>query len=125
MTHTMSWGEYLPVITFSLLIKICVAITIMIGARILIKGITPTINDICKKNNLDHHSCVLLNKVVHYVIMIFFSAIALQNLGVDLSGFIALFGITGVVLSYGMKDIVANFIASVLILAYKNIKVDD
>ena len=39
--------------------------------------------------------------------------------------FFALFGITGIVLSYGMKDIVANFIASVLILANKEIKIDD
>jgi small-conductance mechanosensitive channel len=125
MTHTISWAEYLPVITFSLFIKFCIAIIIMLVARLLIRGLTPTIHDLCTKNNLDNHSCHIITKAVRYIVTIFFGAIALQNLGIELSVFIAVFGITGVVLSYGMKDIVANFIASVLILGYKNIKIGD
>lgn len=125
MTHNLSWGEYLPVITLSFLIKLCIAIAIMIVARLLIKGITPAIHDLCAKNNLDHHSCHIITKIIRYTITIFFAAIALQNIGIELSMLIAAFGITGIVLSYGMKDIVANFIASVLILGYKHIKIND
>ncbi len=125
MTHTVSWVEYLPIITFSFFIKLCIAIMIMIFARILIKGITPAIHDLCNKNNLDNHSCHIITKIVRYLITIFFAAIALQNIGIELSMLIAAFGITGIVLSYGMKDIVANFIASILILGYKHIKIND
>jgi small-conductance mechanosensitive channel len=125
MTHTVSWGEYLPIITFSFFIKLCIAILIMIAARLLIKGITPAIHDLCNKNNLDHHSCHIITKIVRYVVTIFFATIALQNIGIELSMLIAAFGVTGIVLSYGMKDIVANFIASILILGYKHIKIND
>jgi len=115
----------LPIFTFHFLIKLIVALAIMIIARIFIKTITPSIHNACIRNNLDEHSCVMINKAVRYIINIFFGAIALQNLGLDLNMFFALFGITGIVLSYGMKDIVANFIASVLILGYKYIKIND
>lgn len=115
----------IPIFTFAFLMKLIVALTIMIIARIIINTITPSIHNACIKNNLDGHSCVMISKAVRYIINIFFGAIALQNLGLDLNMFFALFGITGIVLSYGMKDIVANFIASVLILGYKSIKIND
>lgn len=115
----------IPVFTFHFLIKLIIALVIMITARIFIKTITPSIRNACIKNNLDNHSCAMITKAIHYIINIFFGAIALQNLGLDLNMFFALFGITGIVLSYGMKDIVANFIASILILGYKDIKIND
>lgn len=115
----------LDIFTLKFLIKLIVAVAIMIAARLFIKTITPAIHNACSKNNLDHHTCIMITKIAHYIINIFFGAIALQNLGLDLNMFFALFGITGIVLSYGMKDIVANFIASVIILANKEIKIND
>jgi small conductance mechanosensitive channel len=115
----------IPILTFNFLIKLIIALAIMIAARIFITTITPSIHNACVKNNLDDHSCMMINKIIRYIINIFFGAIALQNLGLDLNMFFALFGITGIVLSYGMKDIVANFIASILILGYKYIKIND
>ena len=115
----------IPIFTLTFLIKLIIALAIMIAAHILIKVVTPSIHNACVKNNLDGHSCVMITKAVRYIINIFFGAIALQNLGLDLNMFFALFGITGIVLSYGMKDIVANFIASILILGYKEIKIND
>lgn len=122
---TSNWLEYIPVLTISFLIKLCIALAIMVITKMIVNATTPAIHDICKKNNLDHHSCHLINKIVRYVITIFGATIALQNLGIEMSMLIAAFGITGIVLSYGMKDIVANFIASILILGYKHIKIND
>jgi small conductance mechanosensitive channel len=122
---TASWIEQIPVFTISFLIKLCVALAIMMITKMIISTITPVVHDLCKKNNLDHHSCHIINKVIRYVITLFGATIALQNLGVEMSMLIAAFGITGIVLSYGMKDIVANLIASILILGYKQIKIDD
>jgi len=122
---TTTWLEHIPVLTITFLIKPCIALAIMVITKMIVNATAPAIHDICKKNNLDHHSCHLINKIVRYVITIFGATIALQNLGIEMSMLIAAFGITGIVLSYGMKDIVANFIASILILGYKHIKIDD
>ena len=111
--------------TIKFLIKIIVALGIMLVARMVTQAIAPVIQNSCSKHKLDHHTYIMITKIMTYIINIFFGAIALQNLGLDLNMFFALFGITGIVLSYGMKDIVANFIASVLILANKEVKIDD
>jgi small conductance mechanosensitive channel len=108
-----------------MIVKFCIAAAIIVGTRIIISTITPFIHDLCTKNNLDQHSCHVLSKTVRYTLTIFGVTIALQNLGVEVSMLIAAFGITGIVLSYGMKDIVANFIAGILIMGYKHIKIND
>lgn len=121
----MQWFEYLPFLTIPFLIKLCVAIAIMIITKMIITALSPLIHDACKRNDLDHHTCHVINKTVRYVITIFGATIALQNLGIEVSMLIAAFGITGFLISYGLKDVVANFIASILILGYKHIKIND
>ena len=125
MKTTMSWFEYLPTLTFPFLIKLCVAGAIMIMTRMMVSALAPIIHEACKRHNLDHHTCHMINKIVRYIITIFGATIALQNLGIEMSMLITAFGITGIVISYGMKDIVANFIASILILGDKHIKIND
>jgi len=92
----------------------------------LIKKISPLVQDLCKKNEVDSHSCYILNKIVRYVFTILGVTIALQNIGFEVYAvFMTAFGIAGIVLSYGMKDIVANLIAGILILGYKHVKIND
>lgn len=117
--------DFLPIISSVMIVKFFVAAIIIIATRMLIARVTPVIHELCKKNNLDQHNCHILSKVFSYTFTIFGVTIALQNLGVEVSMLIAAFGITGIVLSYGMKDIVANFIAGILIMGYKHIKIDD
>lgn len=125
MQNIFLWSEYLPTVTFQFMVKLAVAAMIMLLSRLIIKAIQPIIEDLCTKSNLESHSCHVLHKIVRYVITIISATIALQNLGVEVTMLITAFGVTGVVLSYGMKDIVANFIASILILGYKQFKIND
>ena len=122
---TTSFFEYLPAIPLQMIAKFCVATAIIIFTRLVIATITPIMQELCRKHDFDHHTCHIISKIIRYVLTIFGVTIALQNVGVEVSMLIAAFGITGIVLSYGMKDIVANFIAGVLIMGYKHIKIDD
>jgi small conductance mechanosensitive channel len=115
----------LPGFALPLFYKFTFCFVTFIVTRMVISGVTPFIHDLCKKNELDYHSCHVLNKLVRYLLIIFGTTVALQNIGVEVSMLIATFGITGIVLSYGMKDIVANFIAGVLVMGYKHIKLND
>ena len=99
-------------------------VTFIIIRQIII-ALTPIVQEICKKNELDYHTCHILNKLMRYTMITLGSTIALQNIGIEVSMIIATFGITGIVLSYGMKDIVSNFIAGILIMSYKHIKIND
>ncbi len=117
--------DFIPTISSIIIIKFLIAVIIIVISRILINRATPAIHDFCKRNNFDQHNCHILSKVFSYTLTIFSITLALQNFGIDVSMLIAAFGVTGIVLSYGMKDIVANFIASILIVGYKHIKIDD
>ncbi len=107
------------------LIRFVIALAVIVATRALLNILEPITQEICNKNNIDSHSCYVIHKFVRAIIIILGGTIALQNLGIDVSMLIAAFGITGIVVSYGMKDIVANFIASILLLGYKNIKIND
>jgi len=115
----------LPSFALPLFYKFTFCLVTFIAIRMLIASITPFIHDLCKKNELDYHSCYVLNKFARYLLIIFGTTIALQNIGVDVSMLIATFGVTGIVLSYGFKDIIANFIAGLLVMGYKHIKLND
>ncbi len=125
MTNIFAFLDYMPTISTNLIFKICVTLAIIITTRMIIKGMSPIISNFCQKNNFDQHSCLVMHKFSRGLITIIGATIIMQNLGVEVSMIIAAFGITGIVLSYGMKDIVANFIAGILILGYKYIKIND
>ncbi|MCX5924661.1 MAG: mechanosensitive ion channel [Candidatus Dependentiae bacterium] len=118
--------DKLPLFIFPLFSKLCIVLAVFIATRMLIKKVSPLIQDLCKKNDLDPHSCHVLNKIVRYVFTILGATIALQNIGLEVYAiFMTAFGIAGIILSYGIKDIVANFIAGILIMGYKHVKMHD
>jgi small-conductance mechanosensitive channel len=125
MTNMFSFLNYFPIISAELIFKICISLIIIITTRMVIKGLIPVVSNFCQKNNFDQHSCLMMHKLTRGLITLIGATIVMQNLGIEVSMLIAAFGITGIVLSYGMKDIVANFIASIFILGYKHIKIND
>lgn len=121
MISITSFSDLIP-----LLIKIIVASIIMMFVTLFANKISTLIQEVCNRNQIDTHTSRIMSKIFRYIILILGAATALQNIGVEVAtGIFTLFGVTGIVLSYGMKDIVANFIASVLIIGYKQIKIDD
>lgn len=118
--------DALPLFIFPLFSKLFIVLTILIATRMLIKRVSPLLQDLCKKNELDSHSCLIINKIVRYILIVLAATIALQNIGLEVYAiFMTAVGITGIVLSYGLKDIVANFIAGILIMGYKHVKLHD
>lgn len=110
---------------FPFLVQIALFVAIIIITKIAAQKLSPKAEQLCQKNDVDKHSCIMFGKFIYSTIMILGSLIALQNIGVNISMFIAAFGVTGIVVSYGMKDIVANFIAGILIMSYKQFKITD
>lgn len=127
MTNIFSFLDYLPSIGITpvMIAKFFVAIVIVILTKTVIVTINPLLQNFCQKNNFDHHSCYVFTKIVRYLFITIGFTIALQNLGIDVSMLVAAFGITGFLVTYGVKDIVANFIASILIVGYQQLKIDD
>lgn len=111
----------IPVITT----KIFTIIAIILASRMLQRLASKSISNICKTKQIDRHTCLIIQKTVRYSITALGTVLALQNIGVEVSPLITAMGISGVALSFGMKDTISNTIAGVLIMAYRQFKVGD
>lgn len=67
----------------------------------------------------------LLINVLKFTIVFFAIAVVLQNYGYSVSSLIAGFGITGLAVSFGAQNTIANFFGSFSLLADKAYKIGD
>jgi small-conductance mechanosensitive channel len=66
-----------------------------------------------------------LARVSHYIIMIIGTIIAFQFIGIDFSGLAVIFGLLSVGIGFGLQNVTSNFIAGLIILFERPIKVGD
>lgn len=70
-------------------------------------------------------SLYALGRMLHYVIILFGISIGLSTIGVSFRNFAIVAGALGVGIGFGLQGIVNNFVAGLIILFEKSLKVDD
>jgi len=65
------------------------------------------------------------NRVVHYTIMVIGAIFAFQTVGIDFSGLAVIFGFLSVGIGFGLQNVTSNFIAGLILLFERPIKVGD
>lgn len=111
------------VIPFSIQLVMLGIITILIYALIIMTR--KSLKNLCRKAELDAHTCQLLQRGAHYFIIVIGSMLALQNLGIQITPIITALGIFSVALSYALKDFISNIIAGLLLISYPHFKIND
>jgi len=71
------------------------------------------------------HAVYLLSRVASYFVWILGTLIGLNFLGFELSSFAFLGGAVGLGLGFGLQNILSNFVAGIIILFEKSLKVGD
>ena len=64
-------------------------------------------------------------RVNHYLIMIIGAIVSFQFIGIDLSGLAVIFGLLSVGIGFGLQNITSNFIAGIILLIERPIKISD
>ncbi len=75
--------------------------------------------------NMNRASVYTLNRLLHYVVMTVGFLIGMSAIGIDLSKFALFASALGVGVGFGMQTLVSNFIAGLMLLFEKSLKVGD
>jgi small-conductance mechanosensitive channel len=66
-----------------------------------------------------------MSRVSHYLVMIVGFIVAFQFIGIDLSGLAVIVGLLSVGIGFGLQNITSNFIAGIILLFERPIKIGD
>jgi small-conductance mechanosensitive channel len=66
-----------------------------------------------------------LQRITHYLLVIIGAIVAFQFIGINLSGLAVIFGLLSVGIGFGLQNITSNFIAGLILLFERPIKVGD
>ncbi len=78
-----------------------------------------------RRANINQSSLYTLGRVFHYVILAIGILIGLSSIGIDFTKFALLASALGIGIGFGMQALVSNFVAGLIILFEKSLKVGD
>ncbi|HIP01972.1 MAG TPA: mechanosensitive ion channel [Sulfurospirillum arcachonense] len=105
--------------------KILGSFVIFFVGKWLVRIIVSIIIKLMSKSSLDKTLANFLSKVIKSVLFVIVVLAALNNLGVDTTSFVALFGAAGLAIGLAFKDTFSNIGAGVLIIFFRPFKVGD
>ncbi len=111
-----------PVTLSSLVMFAFVIAAFALASRIARKIMT---THVLSRLAVDEATLYTLTRVTHYVIMVIGAVVAFQFIGIDLTGLAVIFGLLSVGIGFGLQNVTSNFIAGLILLFERPIKVGD
>lgn len=109
--------------TFATLIKVLLVLfAVYLFSRYLRKLLK---NRVLPKTKLDEATRFTVLRILHYIIMIVGVLVALGSVGVSFTSLAVFGGLVGVGIGFGLQNITSNFIAGLILLFERPIKVGD
>ncbi len=111
-----------PVTLASLTVFLLIIAVVFIVSRMLTRIL---LKRILMRFNIESGIRFTMVRVSHYILMIIGAIFAFQFVGVNLSGLAVIFGLLSVGIGFGLQNITSNFIAGLILLFERPIKVGD
>ncbi len=106
----------------SIILFLLIVIVFLFLSRILRNKILPKI---LTKFKIQEDIQFMLSKLVQYLIVFVGIIIALQFIGIDLTGLTVVLGFLSVGIGFGLQNVTSNFIAGVILLFERPINIGD
>ncbi len=107
----------LDVVSFALAVTIAYLVSKFV--------ITTSIKKVLADGGVPEEDIAAVTRVVHYFVVFLGIYIGLNFLGIQLTALLAVAGITGIVLGFGLQPIIANLISGFLLMAERTVRVGD
>jgi len=78
-----------------------------------------------KQHRISQYAIYTLSRLTFYIVIFFGLVIAILSIGVDLRAFAFFAGVLGIGLGLGLQSVFNNFVAGILLLLEKNVRVGD
>jgi small-conductance mechanosensitive channel len=111
-----------PVTTLGLLRVVLIIVAAWWVSRILRHGLDRAMQ---RRDTMNRASIYTLGRLSHYAILFLGMMIALSSIGIDFTKFAIFVSALGVGLGFGLQAIFSNFVAGLIILFEKSLKVGD
>jgi small-conductance mechanosensitive channel len=111
-----------PVTLASLIVFVLIVIVIFFISRLLTRIL---LRRLLMRFHIESGIRFTMVRISHYILMIIGVIFAFQFVGVNLSGLAVIFGLLSVGIGFGLQNITSNFIAGLILLFERPIKVGD
>lgn len=91
-------------------------------SRLLVKTIA---SRVLRKLNIDRSLQYTLERTLQYLLLVLAAIVALEFIGISLSGLAVVFGFLSVGIGFGLQNVTSNFVSGLIILFERHIKVGD
>nr|WP_230425587.1 mechanosensitive ion channel domain-containing protein [Saccharobesus litoralis] len=106
-------------------INIVIAIAIFVVGRIIAKSVGTYTAKGFAKNNVDAAVASFISNIVYALILAATVLVALGQLGIETTSFVAILGAAGLAVGLALKDSLSNFASGVLIIMLRPFKAGD
>lgn len=113
-TYAMPWA-----------INIVLAVVIFIVGRIVAGMVVRGVSNILEKSKMDEILVAFLSSILGALLTLVVVIVALNQLGVDTTSFIALIGAAGLAIGLSLQGSLQNFAAGVMLILFKPFKIGD
>jgi small-conductance mechanosensitive channel len=120
--YTLFHVNETPVTLTSILTFILIFATIYIFSRLFTRMLG---KKILVKARIRESTVFTMQRLTHYVIVIIGAIVSFQFIGINLSGLAVILGLLSVGIGFGLQNITSNFMAGLILLFEKPIKIGD
>jgi len=113
-TYLIPWG-----------IRIVAALAIFIIGRWIIKMVVGFAGRMMRKAQVDEMLTTFTGNILYTVLLVVVVIAALDQLGIQTTSLLAVFGAAGLAIGLALKDSLANFSSGVMLIIFRPFKVDD
>jgi small-conductance mechanosensitive channel len=106
----------------SIIFFLAVLFIIVLASRFLSRRLLETI---LKRLQVQEGTRYTLRRAIEYVCILIGAIIAFQSIGINLSGLAVIFGLLSVGIGFGLQNVTSNFVAGLILLFERPIKVGD
>lgn len=105
--------------------SLLIVVIVLVATFAVSKYVRRIMKQVLDKRGLDRSLSYLLLRVTHYLIILIGVFVALNMVGVRLTALVALAGVAGLALGFGLQTIVSNFVSGLIIMGERNVNVGD